>query len=119
MIGDTISLTYNAGTVVLTKNDSMHGNGGTGYYGVSGNDRFVLNVKHTIPPRGKPGESHMARLDVEHYDALGVLLRTSSAWSVIRTDNGIQIPADSENAAKALTAFLSAANITKLVNRES
>jgi hypothetical protein len=117
MIGDTVALTYNAGTVTLARiNQDNHG---AEYYASSGNDRFTLSVKHTIPGRGKPGESHLARLDVEHYDANGLLLRTSSAWTVIRTDNGIQVNTDSELATKALTAFLSAANITKLVNRES
>lgn len=117
MIGDTIALTYNAGTVTLTR--ANQDNYGAEYFGESGNDKFSLNVKHTIPGRGKPGESHLARLDVEHYDAAGVLLRTASAWAVIRTDQGIQNKTNSENAAKALTAFLSAANITKLVGRES
>jgi hypothetical protein len=117
MIGDTVALTYNAGTVTLTRNNQD--NFGSTYYGTSGTDKFNLNIKHTIPARGKPGESHMARLDVEHYDALGVLLRTVSTWSVIRTDDSTQNALNAENAAKALTAFLSAANITKLVNRES
>ena len=117
MIGDTVALTYNAGTVTLTRNNQD--NFGANYYGTSGNDKFNLAIKHTIPARGKAGESHLARLDVEHYDAAGVLLRTASAWSVIRTDDGIQAATNSENATKALTAFLSAANITKLVNRES
>ena len=117
MIGDTISLTYNAAAITLSKINQD--NYGAEYFASSGNDRFTLSVKHTIPARGKPGESHLARLDVEHYDAAGVLLRTASAWTAIRTDNGIQANTNSENAAKALTAFLSAANITKLVNRES
>lgn len=117
MIGDTVALTYNAGTVTLTRINQD--NFGAAYYGTSGNDKFNLSIKHTIPARGKAGESHLARLDVEHYDATGVLLRTASAWSVIRTDDGIQATTNSENVSKALTAFLSAANITKLVNRES
>jgi hypothetical protein len=117
MIGDPITLTYNAGSITMNRiNQDNHG---SEFYAASGNDRFTLSVKHTIPARGKPGESHLARLDVEHYDANGVLLRTASAWTVIRTDNGIQNITNSENATKALTAFLTAANITKLVNRES
>jgi hypothetical protein len=117
MIGDPITLTYNAGSITMNRiNQDNHG---AEYYAASGNDRFTLSVKHTIPARGKAGESHLARLDVEHYDATGVLLRTASAWSVIRTDNGIQSVTNAENAAKALTAFLTAANITKLVTRES
>jgi hypothetical protein len=117
MIGDPITLTYNAGSITMNRiNQDNHG---SEYYAQSGNDKFTLSVKHTIPARGKAGESHLARLDVEHYDANGVLLRTASAWTVIRTDNGIQNVTNSENATKALTAFLTAANITKLVNRES
>lgn len=75
-------------------------------------------MKHTIPARGASGESHLVRLDVEVYDAAGVLLRTASAWTVIRTDNGIQDPEESEDAAEAVVDFLSDANITKIVGRQ-
>lgn len=117
MIGDSVTLTYNA--LMKTLQRINQDNHGAEYFLNDGNERFTLNVKHTIPARGKAGESHLARLDVEHYDASGVLLRTASAWTVIRTDNGIQNSTNSENCAKALTAFLSAANITKMVGRES
>lgn len=117
MIGDTITLTWNALSKVLNKINQD--NYGAEYYLEDGTRRFTLSVKHTIPAKGKPGESHLVRLDVEVYDANGVLLRTSSAWSVIRTDTGIQDQEESEDAAEALVAFLTAANITKIVGRQS
>lgn len=117
MIGDTISLTHNGGAIVLTKINQD--NYGAEYFLESGVRRFTMTVKHTIPSRGAAGESHLVRLDVEVYDAGGVLLRTSSAWTVIRTDNGIQDQEESEDAAEALVAFLTAANITKVVGRQS
>jgi hypothetical protein len=94
-------------------------NYGAEYYLDDGQTKFNLTVKHTIPARGKPGESHLARLDVEHYDAAGVLLRVASSWTVIRTDNGIQDTNSSKYAASALQTFLTAANIAKIVGRES
>lgn len=117
MIGDTVSLTYDAVTKTLSKINQD--NYGAVYYLEDGLERFTMSVKHTIPGRGKPGESHLVRLDVEHYDAEGALLRTSTAWTVVRTDQGIQDSASSEAAANALVAWLSAANVTKIVGRES
>jgi hypothetical protein len=117
MIGDSISLTYNGGATVLTKINQD--NYGAEYFLESGTRRFNMTIKHTIPARGKSGESHLVRLDVELYDANGVLLRTSSAWTVIRTDNGIHDQEECEDAAEALVAWLTAANITKVVGRQS
>lgn len=114
---DPITLTY--ATVATTMDRINQDNYGSEYYGVQGLNKLTLSVKHTIPARGKFGESHLARLDVEHYDADGVLLRTSSAWTVIRTDNGIQDATSSDNAAQCLVDFLTDANIDKLVGRQS
>lgn len=115
-LGDPITFAWNATTVTLNRSDD--GNHGSEYYGVLGDRRFTLTVKHTIPARGASGESHLVRLDVEVYDSAGVLLRTASAWTVIRTDNGIQDPEESEDAAEAVVDFLSDANITKIVGRQ-
>lgn len=117
MIGDTIGITYNLVAKTLSKVNQD--NFGANYYLEDGNDRFNLTIKHTIPPKGKSGESHLARLDVEHYDVDGVLLRTSSAWAVIRTDGGIQDSTKSTYATEALQSFLTSTNIAKIVGRES
>lgn len=117
MIGETASITYNG--VAKTLSRVNQDNFGAQYYLEESGIRYNLSVKHTIPPRGKPGESHMVRLDVEHYDANGVLLRTASSWTVIRTDVGIQDSTSSNRAALALQTFLTSTNIGKLVSRES
>lgn len=116
MIGDTIDITYDAVSKTLTKVNQD--NFGASYYLEDGDDRFNLSIKHTIPPKGKSGESHLVRLDVEHY-AAGVLLRTASAWTVIRTDGGIQDSANSTNAVNGLLTALTPTTITKVVGRES
>jgi hypothetical protein len=116
-LSDPITLAWDSGTVTMNRiNQDSHG---SEYYGVSGVRRFTLTVKHTIPARGASGESHLVRLDVEVYDANGVLLRTASAWAVIRTDGGIQDQEESEDAAEALVDFLSDATITKIVGRQN
>lgn len=117
MIGETVTINHNS--VAKTLKRINQDNFGATYFLDDGPVKFNLNVKHTIPQRGKSGESHLARLDVEYYDANSVLLRTASAWSVIRTDNGIQDPSASNYAASALQDFLTDANIAKIVGRES
>jgi len=117
MIGESIAITYNGVSKTLPRLNQD--NFGATYFLEDGQLRYNLNVKHTIPQKGKPGESHLVRLDVEHYDAVGVLLRTASAWTVIRTDNGIQDKTSSDRATSALQSFLTAANITKIIGRES
>lgn len=117
MIGDPVQITYNAVTKDLVRVNQD--NFGASYYLEDGTERFNLTIKHTIPAKGKPGESHLARLDVEHYDASNVLLRTTSAWTVFRTDTGIQDATSSSRAALALTGLLTSGNITKILSRES
>lgn len=116
---DPLSVTYNS--VAKAQNRTNQDNGGSEYFlDDSGNlMKFTTTVKHTVPARGQAGESHMIRLDVEHYDAGGVLLRTASSWFVIRTDGGIQDLTSSERCANALVALLTGANVTKLASRQN
>lgn len=116
-LGDPISVTYNtvAKNLVKINQDSY----GSEYYLDDGTERFTVSVKHTIPSKGAAGESHLVRLDVEHFDAEGILQRTSSAWTVIKTFDGKQDVNSSQYATEALVDFLSDANIAKLVGRES
>lgn len=117
-ISDPITFAYDSGNI--TMNRINQDNYGAVYYGEGTNLKFYLRISHTIPARGKFGESHLVRLDVEHYDGTTLaLLRTSSAWCVIRTDDGNQDQENSEDAAEALVDFLSDANITKIVGKQS
>lgn len=117
MFGDTIGITYNA--VAKTLNKVNQDNYGAEYYLEETGIRYRASVAHTIPKAGQPGESHMFRLDVEHYDGNNVLLRTASSWAVIRTSDAVQDSTSSTRSANAMVGFLSGANVTKLVNRES
>jgi hypothetical protein len=115
---DPIALAYDAGVVNLNRinQDSF----GATYFGEATNKRITATVKHTIPPRGGSGESHMFRLDVEHYDATTLAYtRTASAWIAIRTDDNTQDAEMSEDVTEAIVDFLTDPNITKLVSRQS
>lgn len=90
------------------------------YFGVGTALTVTMTIKHTIPAIGKDGESHMARVDVAHFDGTtGAYIRTSSAWSVCRTDGLPQDQENSEDVWESIVDFLSDANITKLVTRQS
>lgn len=85
-----------------------------------GSATYIVTVDHTIPPRGGSGESHLIRLDVEHYDTSGIYVRTSSAWVVLKTQDAPQQTSDSTDAASCLTQFLGQAGIvSKVLNGES
>lgn len=118
MAAPTIGITYNAvaKTLTLIKEQDY---GATYFLDDSANDmRFTLSTAHTIPASGGSGESHMARLDVEHLDSTsGELIRQTSAWFVMRTNFAGQDLTQSEDCAEALVAELDAATITKLGNR--
>jgi hypothetical protein len=118
MIGDTIGITYNA--VAKTLRKVNQDNFASDYYlEDSGLLRFRMKVAHTVPPVGKPGESHVMRRDGEHYDAGGIHLRTSTAWVVMRTDIGIQDLVSSQRIVAALLTAAIPANTDKMLQRES
>lgn len=116
MLGDTISVTYDTVAKVLSrvKQDGY----GAEYYLDDTTKRFYMTVKHTVPATGQTGESHLVRLDIEHITD-GEVARKSSAWTVIRTDVGLQDQETSEDTTEALVDFLSDATITKIVGRQS
>lgn len=116
MLVDPLPITYNA--VVKNLVRVNQDNYGSAYYLEDGDLRFRLSVKHTIPAVGAAGESHLCRLDVDHY-ASGLFVRTASAWGVIRTDGAVQDSTSSSRAALALQTAMTSGNITKLISRES
>jgi hypothetical protein len=117
MFGDTIGITYNAVAKTLTRVNQD--NYGAEYYLEETGIRYRASVAHTIPKAGQPGESHMIRLDVEHYDGNNVLLRTASSWTVLRTSDAVQDSTSTTRCANALIAFLTPTNVGKLAARES
>lgn len=117
-ITDPLTFAYDGGSITL--NRINQDNYGSVFYGTGTNLTVTMTVKHTIPAIGKDGESHLCRVDVDHFDATsGAFVRRSSAWCAIRTDGSPQDTENSEDVAEALVDFLSDANITKLVGRQS
>lgn len=116
MLGDTITVTYNTVAKVLSR-VKLEGYGAN-YYLDDTTKRFYVNVKHTVPVTGQSGESHLVRLDVEHITSDEVVRKTS-AWTVIRTDVGIQEATSADYTTQALVDFLSDATIDKVIGRES
>lgn len=119
MIGDTLGLTYN--TVAKTLNKVNQDSYGADYYLDDSANllRFYAKIRHTIPARGKSGESHMLRLDVEHYDSAGVLLRTVSSWGVMATATGTQDYTSSQRCVAAFLTAYTTTNTNKMLGRES
>lgn len=118
MLDNTLTITYDATPVTMTKVSEQDFS--SKYYGEDGTKKLTLSVNHTIPARGEGGESHLVRLDVEHYGSSGAYLRTSSAWTVIKTFDGVQDTAESEYTIAALQDFTAvSAEIAKVIGRES
>lgn len=119
MLDNTITVDLGADLgIVLTRVNQD--NFSSQYFGEgSANEKITLNVKHDIPSRGAAGESHLVRLDVEHYGIDGAYLSTSSAWVVIKTFDGIQVSQSSVDTQTGLAGILAPAFVAKIVARES
>jgi hypothetical protein len=117
-LADPITFAYDAGTVSLNRvnQDSF----GAVYYGTGTNLTITLTVKHNVPGIGKDGESHLCRVDIDHFDATtNAFKRRCSAWCAVRTDGTPQDSENTEDVTESLVDFLSDGNITKLVSRQS
>jgi hypothetical protein len=115
---DPITFAYDGGNVTL--NRVGQGNFTSSWYGIGTNLTITLTIKHTVPAVGGDGESHLCRVDIDHFDATTTLFkRRASAWCSIRTDGAVQDSEASEDVTESLVDFLSDANITKLVGRQS
>lgn len=119
MLGDTIGVTYNAvaKTLVKVNQDSY----GADYFldDSASSMKHYLKVRHTIPGKGKFGESHMMRYDVEFLDVTGAITRTVSSWGVMLTADNTQDLTSSQRVQAALLTAYTAANSTKMLGRES
>lgn len=117
MLDNTLSITYDSVAVTLTR--IRESNYESEYRGEDSTMKFTLVVKHTVPPRGVAGESHMVRLDVEHYDSEGSYLRTSSAWTVIKVFDNVQDSTAALDCFNALDGLVDSTLAAKVINRES
>jgi len=119
MLGDTIVVTYNAvnKTLVKVNQDSY----GADYFldDSAASMKHYLKVRHTIPAKGKVGESHMMRYDVEFLDGTGAVTRTASSWGVMLTQDATQDLTSSQRVQAGLLTALTSGNSTKLLGRES
>lgn len=117
MLSNDLTITYAGVSKALVRiNQDSYG---ATYWGESGLNEFKLTIKHTIPPRGKSGESHMIRLDVARKDAEGIYLGTTSAWTVVKSMDSIQDLTTALNIAAALLAFAvsDSGNTVSVINR--
>jgi hypothetical protein len=115
---DPITFAYDAGNITLNRVSS--GNFQSVWFGVGTDLTVTMTIKHTVPAVGADGESHLCRVDIDYFDATtGAFKRRASAWTSARTDGMPQNSENSEDVLEALVDFLSDANITKLVTRQS
>lgn len=117
MLGNTAAITYNAVAKTLSR---IRDDGYTAeYYLDGGTEKFTLSIKHTIPPRGEPNESHSVKLDVDHYDANGVFLRQVSTWMSMKTFKAVQDTTSTTRCANALVGYLTSTIVGNVAARES
>lgn len=123
MLDNSITITYNAQSVVLFR---LNQDGYTGLFqgALASGDVMTLEVKHTIPAiAGKSAEQHLCKLTLEEYsivDGVKTLSRLTSAHTVIKTGTpGIEDDTVSLNVKKALDSFMTDANVGKVLQRRS
>lgn len=108
MFDSTETVTYNSVGKALVRQTS------TGPYKIkygfddAVTETFHLRLEHNVPTSpALGGATHMARLDIERFDAEGVYLRTDSAWLVLKTTGAVQNSAEMDLTAQALIDYLS------------
>jgi len=116
MLDNTLSITWNTVPITLTRVKEQSYS--SEYRGEDGDEKFILTVQHT-EEGANGGESHSVKLTVKHFDVNGVYLRTSSAWTVLKTFDGSQVTSDVTEAHSALASVVDAAFITRIANMES
>nr|APG77266.1 hypothetical protein [Wenling levi-like virus 1] len=117
MLSEPITVTVDAVAKSLPRVNQD--NNGSTYYLDDGQQKYTLSVKHTIPPRGESGESHLVRLDVEQYDTDGMYLRTQSAWMVLKTWDQGQDSAELDIAGQGLVDLMTDTFLDSIIQRES
>lgn len=123
MLSNEYTITVDAVAFVCTRVNQD--NYGSVYRGENGLKELTLTIKHTIPPRGKPGESHLIRLDLSEVDTEGAFVGTTSAWCVVKTADRIQDTVQSQKVGAALSSFLVSDSgntvliVDRVVKRES
>lgn len=117
MLADTLTITYNAVSVTLNK--VTEANFKSKYYAEGSGIKYHLDVQHTVPAAGQPGESHLVKLTVEHFDSNGVYVRSAQAWTVVRSPDAPQDSVASTRCANALTSLTTSGFVTLLVGRQS
>jgi len=117
MFANPLQITYNAVVKDLEKvnQDNYAGQ----YYLDDTTIRFHAKIAHTLPPSGGTGESHLLRLDAEHFDVDNIYQRKDSAWLSVRTYDAWQSTTDLDYLTDALVALATSANITKLLTRQT
>lgn len=88
MLANTLTLTWGAASVTLTKiREGGYSSEYRGDYttGAGWLRRMVLNISHTMPFDQSKPMSHLVRLDVHRYDADGALADVQSVWTVIKS----------------------------------
>lgn len=116
MFADPLAITYNSVSKDLVRVNQD--NFGADYYLDDGEQKFTVEIRHTLPKNGK-AESHLMKVVVDHFDTEGTYIRSEKAWSSFRTDDKPQVSADAALSWNALSGILTSGNVAKLLARES
>lgn len=119
MLPNTITVSYGASdNLVLSK--IREGNFSSEFSGIVNTslEKVRLFINHTLPDRGKSGESHLVKLTVENLDAEGKYVSTTQSHTVFKTLDGLQNLAVSTLAQEVMTEVVTNV-IDAVLNGES
>jgi len=120
LLGTYAPVDSNSNAVSLTK--IREGNFTSEFRGLTAvtGETVRVYVNHTLPDRGKSGESHLIKILVERTDSEGDYSHTSQSHQVIKTLDSVQSAAESVHTQSLMTAMLASSNVQdKLINGES
>lgn len=119
MLGETLTITHNGVSRVLSR---INQDNYAGEYRLNtGTDLFLVRVRHVIENAAKgavPFERHSFELSVTTFATPTTFEEIHISSFVVRTRKGT-LPANALLTAKAMNAWLTDANVTKLIAWES
>jgi hypothetical protein len=118
MLADPQTVTVNSVAKVLPRINQD--NNASTYRLRSSTDEYVLSIKHSNGKivAGQAGEGHVAKLDYTVFATATVPEQHLACWLVLQNPDGMDLTVV-KNTTLGLTAYLTGANIDKLLNGES
>lgn len=100
------NLSLTLGGVPYTLSRISHGPNSATFRDRVGDREVNVIIDHTLKTGGSYGETHMCRVNVVDYNSEGKYVRTTSAWTVIKSFDAVQDEVLAADVQTALSVFL-------------